>query len=190
MNKNNKTFKLTFSAIMIALSTALSFIKIFKLPWGGSVTLLSMLPVCMISIAFGTAYAISPCILYGAVQMIVDGVFAWGLTPKILAASIFLDYLAAFGILSLAGVFRSKGTKGIYGGIVLSAALRLIFHIISGRIFFEQFAVQELVDFVGGNPFIYSTVYNGAYMLPEIGITLAAAFIIFRMESVKRIILD
>lgn len=190
MDKNNKTFKLTFSAIMIALSTALSFIKIIKLPWGGSVTLLSMLPVCMISLAFGTVYAIAPCILYGALQMIVDGVFAWGLTPKILVASIFLDYLAAFGVLCLAGVFRSRGTKGIYGGIVLSTVLRLLCHIVSGRIFFEQFAVQELVDYVGGNPYIYSMVYNGAYMLPEIVITLIAAFLIFRMEPVRKIILQ
>ena len=189
MNKKNTTFKLTFSAIMIALSTALSLIKIFKLPWGGSITLLSMLPICMISIAFGTVYAIAPCILYGVVQMFIDGVLAWGLTPKTLAVSIIFDYILAFGVLCLAGLFRKKGTKGIYGGIALGTFLRLFCHFIAGKVWFDLYPVDQLVEIAHGNAYLYSLIYNAAYMLPEIIITLVGAFLIFRMDSIKKLLL-
>ena len=78
MNKNVK--KLTVSAIFIALSTVLSMIPLVQMPLGGKLTPLSMLPVCLIGIMYGTGYAILPCLAYGLIQTFLGGVFGWGLS--------------------------------------------------------------------------------------------------------------
>ena len=182
IDKNNKTFKLTLSALFIALGTALSFIKIFTLPLGAAVTLFSMLPICLLSLMYGFKYSLVPCMLFGAVQMFVTGVFGWGLTPSILIGSIAFDYIFAFGVLSLSGIFRKRGEKGMYFGIVLAAALRFICHFLSGCIFFRCF------DYFGGNPYVYSLCYNGAFMLPELLLTVLGAFLIFRIKPLREFI--
>lgn len=164
---------LTVSAIMVALSTVLSFLKFYELPLGGSITVLSMLPVCMIGLLFGVEAAILPCILYGAIQMMVGGVFGWGLTPTILLGAIFFDYLLAFGVLCFSGIFRKKGYTGIISGIVIACILRFASHMISGCIFFRSFEIFN-------NPFLYSLAYNASYMLPELILTAFGAVILFR----------
>lgn len=145
--------KLTMSAVMIALSVALSLVKIIQMPLGGSVTLLSMLPVCMLSIMYGTR---------------------WGLTPQSLVGTIIFDYLVAFTVLGFAGLFRTKGVGGYIGGISLAMAMRVVSHVISGVIFFASWAPE------GWNPFIYSICYNGAYMVPEAVFTFIGAVVLFK----------
>lgn len=164
---------LTVSAIMVALSTVLSFLKVYELPLGGSITVLSMLPVCMIGLLFGVKSAILPCLLYGAIQMMVGGVFGWGLTPAILVGAIVFDYLLAFGVLCFSGCFRKKGFWGIISGIVVACVLRFASHMVSGCIFFRSFDIFN-------NPFLYSLAYNGSYMLPELILTALGAVILFR----------
>ena len=173
--------KVAASAIMIALSTVLSMVKVWQMPLGGSITLLSMLPVCMISIIYGTVWAIGPCVLYGAIQMFIDGVFGWGLTAGILVGSIFFDYLIAFGVLCIAGIFRKKGYVGIILGVSLACVCRFISHFISGCVFFRSFDVFN-------NPYVYSLAYNGTYMLPELIITTVAAVALFKIPAVSKLV--
>lgn len=185
--KNNTAKKITFSAIMIAMSTILSLITIFKLPLGGAITPFSMLPVCLISIVFGVKFAVVPCILYGVIQMMTGGVFGWGLSPIILIASICLDYLIAFGVLSLSGVFRKKGYKGAVSGIFFACVLRFICHFISGFVLWsnmEQFTMFGNT-FVS-KPVLYSLCYNGLYMLPETVLTCIGAIIILKIPAFKK----
>lgn len=181
MKKENLQ-KLTVSAIMIALSTVLSFVQFPSLwVYGGSITLLSMVPMCLISVMYGTRYAILPCFIYGAIQMAVSGVFGWGLTPATLIGAIALDYLAAFTVLCLAGIFRSKGFGGIIAGTALAVTARFVCHLLSGVIFF-----QSLEYF--NNPLIYSAVYNGSFMLPELILTLAGTFVLYKSKAINKII--
>ncbi len=187
--KKNSSKQITVSAMMIALSTILSFIKVYEMPLGGAVTLMSMFPICMIAILYGTKFAIAPCIVYGIVQIFQSGAFGWGLTPTILAGTIIFDYILAFGSLSLSGIFRTKGTKGIILGIVLACSVRFICHFVSGFVIFknlEQFAAFGAI--FTNRPLLYSLCYNGLYMLPETIFTCIGAFVITRLNVIKRII--
>lgn len=168
--------KLTMSAVLTALSAALSMVKIFEMPLGGSVTLLSMLPVCMLSIMYGCKGGLFCSFMYSLTQLAmgIGSVLSWGLTPQALAGSIVFDYLAAFTVLGLAGMFRRHGVPGYIGGISLALLLRAVSHVISGVIFFASWAPE------GWNPFVYSIAYNGAYMVPEIVFTFAGAVLLLR----------
>lgn len=176
MQKKPDIKKLTMSAVMIALSTVLSLVTVMKMPLGGSVTLFSMLPVCMLSIMYGCRWGIVCTFIYSLGQLALDiaGVAGWGLTPVAFAGCVVFDYLAAFTLLGLAGMFRAKGVPGYIAGIALAVALRMVSHIISGVIFFSSWAPE------GWNPFVYSLAYNGAYMVPEFIFTFAGAIILLK----------
>lgn len=168
--------KLTMSAVLIALSAALSMVKVFEMPLGGSVTLLSMLPVCMLSIMYGCKWGLFCSFVYSLTQLVmgIGSVLSWGLTPQALVGSIVFDYLAAFTVLGLAGMFRRHGVPGYIGGISLALLLRAVSHVISGVIFFASWAPE------GWNPFVYSIAYNGAYMVPETVFTFAGAIFLLK----------
>lgn len=176
MQKKPDIKKLTMSAVMTALSTVLSLVTVMKMPLGGSVTLFSMLPVCMLSIMYGCRWGIVCAFIYSLGQLALDiaGVAGWGLTPVAFAGCVVFDYLAAFTVLGLAGMFRAKGVPGYISGIALAVALRMVSHIISGVIFFSSWAPE------GWNPFVYSLAYNGAYMVPEFIFTFAGAIILLK----------
>lgn len=187
--KNQKPiYKICTTAILLALATVLSLIKIWQMPLGGAVTLLSMLPLCLISVFYGTGWAIAPCILYGGIQMFVTNPFVWGLSPIILVGCIVFDYLLAFGALSLAGLFRQKGTAGCIAGTAVACIARFISHFVSGFVLFTNLKQFELFGNVFSNhPIIYSFCYNGLYMLPETIFTIIATAIIFRSKIVQKV---
>lgn len=179
--RNEKIQRLAVSAILVAMSTVLSMIPIFKMPLGGSITLFSMVPVCCIAIIYGTANAVLPCFIYAVIQILIDGVMGWGLTPAVLIGAIFFDFIFAYGALALSGLFREKGDEGIIVGIVIALTTRFLCHFVSGCIFFRTFDVFD-------NPYIYSLAYNGAYMLPELVFTVVAVFILTRMSFFKHLV--
>ena len=176
-------------AVMLALATALSFIQIYKLPWGGSITLLSMLPIVLFSIRRGVAMGLAVSFLFSLIQLfqgIMDGLFGWGLTPGMLVACIFIDYIFAFTVLGLAGVFRKKGTAGWISGIAIAIALRLVMHFLSGVVIWKSFG--ELWEgFSTDSSVLYSILYNGSYMLPELIITVIAAVILLNVPEVRKL---
>ncbi len=187
--KQNRIRILCESAILLALSVVLSYIKIVQLPFDGAITLLSMLPLCLISIRHGVAWGLGTAFCYSWFQILQGGVFSWGLTPIMLVGSLFLDYILAFTVLGLAGLFRKKGTVGMVGGIALACTLRFLSHFLSGVVLWanlEQFVAfgQEWV----GRPVLYSLCYNGIYMLPETVLTVVAAIVLFRVPQFRRVL--
>ena len=189
--QNTKTKILVEGAAMVALATVLSFIRVFKLPWGGSVTLLSMLPIVLFSIRRGMKPGLTAAFAYSLTQFaqgIMDGIFGWGLTPGMLIACIFLDYIGAFTILGIAGCFRKKKLPGWIGGIALAISLRFLFHFFSGVVIWHSFG--ELWNgFSTENTYLYSFLYNGCYMLPELIFTLAGAVALLSAPQTKRLLL-
>ncbi len=184
--QHNKTNVLVEGAIMIALATVLSFIRVVKLPWGGSITLLSMLPIVLFSIRRGIKAGLTVSFLFSLVQFIqgiMDGLFGWGLTPGSLIACIFLDYLLAFTVLGLAGIFRKKGVPGWIAGIAFAILLRFTMHFLSGVIIWQSFG-QLWGEFFTENTVLYSLLYNGAYMLPEMIFTIIGAVALLKMPKV------
>ena len=184
--QSSKTKILVEGAIMVALATVLSFIRVFKLPWGGSITLLSMLPIVLFSIRRGIKAGLTVSFLFSLVQFfqgIIDGLFGWGLTPVSLIACILLDYLIAFTVLGLAGIFRKKGVTGWICGIAFAVMLRFIMHFLSGVIIWKSFG-QLWGDFFTENTVLYSLLYNGAYMLPEMIFTIIGAVVLLKAPKI------
>lgn len=150
--------QLAFCAMAIALGTILSNIKLYDFPWGGSITLLSMLIICLPGYWFGLGAGLLTGVAYGVLQLLVD--------PYVLyPIQVVVDYLLAFGALGLSGLFA--GSKhGLIKGYIAAILGRYVFAVISGWIFFGAYAWE------GWNPFVYSLVYNGIYIFAEAAITL------------------
>lgn len=188
--KNSKTKIMVECAILVALSTVLSFVKIWHMPWGGSVTLFSMLPVCYISVRHGIKWGFGSSFLYAVIQLFlgitVDGLLGWGLTGGILAACILLDYMIAFTALGFSGFFAKKGFAGIMAGTTVAIAVRFICHLLSGVYVFAS-AGKLWSGFETSNTWLYSLVYNGCYMLPELVMTLIGAAIIYKALPSRKI---
>lgn len=190
MKKSFDTKALVEGAMMVALATVLSFIRVFKMPWGGSITLLSMLPITLYSIRRGVKAGMMASILFALIQFfqgIMDGLFGWGLTPGMLIACILLDYLLAFSVLGLAGLFRTKGIPGYIGGIALAVGLRFVMHFLSGVIIWQSFG-QLWETFYTENSVLYSLLYNGAYMLPEMIFTIIGAVALLQVPYIKKVL--
>ena len=177
--KNSKLHTMVECAILIALSFVLSLFKIFEMPFGGSVTPLSMLPVCLIGFMFGPKWGFGSAFIFSLLQLISSHVFSWGLTPLVLIVCILADYIVAFTALGITGFFKGKGNKGIIIGVFLAVFARFVCHYISGC------TIWASVDM---NPYLYSLLYNGAYMLPECIFTMIGTIIICNIPAFKKII--
>ena len=160
-------------AIMIALALILSFIKLFpNLPNGGSITF-AMFPICLYAVRWGLGRGLLSGLVFGLLQLIFDGAYAWGWQ------SMLLDYLVAFTPLGLAGIFKGKHW-GIFPGIAVGCIGRFIIHYISGVTIYRIVAPTEVPGIgVFDDAHLYSLVYNGAYMLPCMLLALAVAGVLF-----------
>lgn len=157
-NKKIGTRQLVFCAMAIALGTVLSNIKLFSFPTGGSVTLLSMLVICIPGYLFGLGAGLMTGVAYGVLQMLVD--------PYILfPAQLIVDYLLAFGALGLSGVFVNS-KNGLVKGYILGVIGRYMFAVISGWIFFGMYAWE------GWGALPYSLAYNATYIFAEAAVTV------------------
>lgn len=188
------TRMLVEGALMVALAAVLSLITPFHriFPFGGSVTLLSMLPICLYSIKYGVKYGLGVAFVYSLLQLaegiFLEGLFSWGLTPVMLIACILLDYIIAYTVLGTAGVFRRKGLPGQIGGILLSLFCRFVSHFISGVVVFASAGkIWDELDFVADNKYIYSAAYNGGYMLPEMVFTAVGAVILLGQPQLRKL---
>lgn len=168
MNKSTK--RLVYSALGIALALVTSYIKLWEMPMGGSVTLLSMFFICLIGYWFGAGYGIITGVAFGILQFILNPYMVS--IPQVL-----LDYPLAFGALGLAGFFQNK-KYGLQLGYIVSVIGRFIFSTLSGVIFFADYAPE------GMNPWVYSMSYQGAYLSAEMALTL----IVITIPAVSRAI--
>lgn len=150
---------LVFSAMAIALAMVTSMIKIVDMPMGGSVTLCSMLFVCLIGYLFGLRTGLMAAIAYGFLQLVVD--------PYIISIPQMLtDYIFAFGALGISGVFSNQ-KYGLIKGYLLGVLGRYFFAFLSGMIFFGSYAASYNMSAP-----VYSLAYNGAYLGLEALITV------------------
>ena len=155
-------------AIMVALAFVLSFVKLYELPNGGSLTP-AMFPILLFAVRWGLGKGLMAGFVFGLLQLIFDSAYAWGWQ------SMLLDYLLAFTPLGLAGLFRSR-SWGIFPGTVLGCAGRFIIHYISGVTIYRIIEPTEIPGFgVFDDAVLYSLVYNGSYMLPNMLLALAIA---------------
>lgn len=166
-----RTRMLCEGAIMVALAQILSYIKIMELPNGGSLTP-AMFPILLFAVRWGLKDGLLAGFVFGLLQLIFDGAYAWGWQ------SMLLDYLVAFPPLGLAGLFKGK-KWGIFAGTVLGCLGRFIVHFISGITIYRIYAPTEILGTVFDEPNLYSLVYNGSYMLPNTILALAIAGLLY-----------
>ena len=220
MNQNVK--RLTVSAMMLALATVLAivcaYIPFLNLPFGGGFTVASMLPIVIVAYMYGTKWGLFTSFCYALIQIIMsltqgaggtvmalflpesDSFMGYGAAVWI----ILIDYIIAYTVLGLGGVFRNKisnKTLSLVVGVVLALFLRYVAHIVSGYIFYgawaERFFTQEgfyaignvILNSMSGNllSFVYSVFYNGLFMIPEIVITAIVAVPVSRIPAIKKI---
>jgi thiamine transporter len=165
VNTTKSSFSLTKiiaeTVMFVSLATVLSYIKIFSLPQGGSVTAASMVPILLLALRRGPKVGLFGAIGYGIVQLAFD--------PFIVhPAQLLLEYPIAFGLLGIAGFFQKRP----YVGVTLGIVGRFVCHFFAGIIFFSIWAPE------GMNPALYSAIYNGGYLLVELVISIYVIYLL------------
>lgn len=168
-NKSMSMRALTEGALMVAVGTALSYLKLYELPNGGSVCI-GMLPIFLYCYRWGARNGFIASFAYGLLQLIFDGAYAWG------PWSMLLDYILAFGAMGVCGFFKGK-KGGIYIGTVVGSVARFIPSFISGITIYKIYEPVELFYHSFTNPYIYSAAYNGSY----VAIDMVLCLVIFAL---------
>ena len=174
-----RTRMLCEGALMVALAQILGYLKLAEAPNGGSITF-AMFPIILFAVRWGLRPGLMAGFLFGLLQLIFDGAYAWGWQ------SVLLDYLVAFTPLGLAGLFRGK-SWGLFAGTLAGCLARFAIHYISGVTVYKILAPTEFLNWTFSSPALYSLVYNGSYMLPNTIITLLISVVLY--VPLKRFIL-
>ena len=197
MKKNQKLFALTECALLLALATVLSFVKLYQAPLGGSVTLLSSLPIMFISFRYGVVRGLACGFVYGLIQLWQgSGNLAYVPTAAGIIGCILLDYILPFTLLGLAGLFYKREgsatakTVTAVLGVLLAVLLRFACHFIGGGIvWYEITKTGEWNDYVKTvGMWTYSFVYNISYLGPDSALVLAAAPVVPVLEKALKTI--
>ena len=171
-NTHLRVRALTEGAILVALAFVLSFVKLYQLPNGGSLTP-AMFPILFYALRWGLGRGLTAGFVFGLLQLLFDGAYAWGWQSMV------LDYLLAFAPLGLAGIFRGKAW-GIFPGTVIGCLGRFLVHHISGITIYRIIEPTSVPGFgTYDNPHMYSLVYNGSSMIPNMLLALVVAGVLY-----------
>lgn len=212
--KVTKARKITESAMLLAMAIVLELLAkmiIPEQPFGGQITFVSMLPVVLISYRHGMKWGFVSAFAYALLEMAIGmktvsaaflpGYFGDGTMLLNALLMCLLDYVLAFTVLGLGGIFRNKiknpGISLMCGSLTALSA-RYLCHILSGYILFSSYAewyftqegfpawgaqlVEALSPEVLG--IVYSVVYNGMYMIPEMLLTAVVSVILARVPRI------
>ncbi|HEY3248663.1 MAG TPA: energy-coupled thiamine transporter ThiT [bacterium] len=161
--------RLVETAVALALSGVLHAFKVYQMPQGGSITLGSMVPIFYIALRWGGGWGILTGVLASGIIYLTEPVFVHPL-------QVILDYPIAFGVLGVAGFFRTQPVFGIIvGGVGRFAA-----HFLSGVVYFASYAPK------GVSPVAYSAAYNASYMVPELLFSIILTIIVLRIMQRAR----
>ena len=165
MDAFKDTRVLAEAALAVALAFVLGLIKVFQMPFGGSISL-DMVPLILLALRQGPFVGIVAGAAYGLLDLAIEPV---ALHP----VQVLFDYPLAFGVLGLAGFFAPT-VRGAILGTVVAVLARFLCHFVSGVVFFASYAPE------GWNPYLYSAAYNLAYLVPSLIIALVAVVALLR----------
>ena len=195
---NKKTRIMVESAVLIAASVILSFIKIYEAPLGGSVTLFSMVPLMIISIRHGLGWGMGSAFIFSVFKLWMGaGNFAYVPTLKGIIVVVLLDYIVAYTSIGIAGAFRkcrftknekSNATVTTFCGVLIACVVRFASHFVNGAVVWYEITKNlewnEYVQTVG--MWVYSFVYNITYLGPETVMTLVAVPVIVTVLGIMK----
>ncbi|MBR3502888.1 MAG: energy-coupled thiamine transporter ThiT [Clostridia bacterium] len=159
-------------AIMVAAAQVLSYIKLWRMPWGGSITL-AMLPIVLYAVRWGVGPGLLAGFILGVLQFSLDGGFAIGWQ------SIIGDYVLAYTALGLAGLaFGKKGN--VFIGSLIGGLGRFLILFVTGATLWAEYMPDSFFGMTMTSPWFYSCLYNLAYMLPNIVICMVVFAVIYK----------
>ncbi len=181
--QTKRTQTLCVSAVMIALATVFSFLKLWEMPYGGSVTLFSMVPLVFISYKYGVKWGLLSAAAFSVVQMLFGIGTLLGNDLIAVIGSCILDYIVAYTMIGLSGMYRNRiknQTASILLGFLTANLMRYAVHVVSGYIFFRSFAEwyfgQEgftlgavILEHISGTALevLYAFFYNILFLAPD-----------------------
>ena len=168
---HRKVRALCEGAILVAAAQLLSYLRLWRMPWGGSIVL-TMVPIVLYAIRWGCVRGVFAGFVLGVLQFTLDGGFAIGWQ------SIIGDYLLAYTAVGFAGFCREKKGAPFFGAL-LGGGMRFIVHFVVGATVWAEYMPEEFFGMTMTSPWIYSFLYNSAYMLPNIVITIFAFAILY-----------
>lgn len=173
--KNKLALRLTESAMMIALATILSLLKLADLPYGGSITVASMLPILIIAQRYGVLWGLFTGCVHGAVQLLLGtSTLSYVTGWQSVLAVILLDYIIAFAVIGLGGLTKKlkSAPAAMVLGAVICGASRYACHVIAGATVWAGLSIPTSAA-LG-----YSFIYNATYMIPETIVLVVAGYFI------------
>ena len=181
--QNVKVRRLVESALFVAIATVLSILKI-DLPFGGGVTIVSMLPLVLISHRWGWEWGVLTAFAYSLIQLLLglDNV-GYATTFATVLGVIFLDYVIAYTVIGFSGVMEKpfgKSLKAVLIGIAVVFAGRFLCHYITGVWIWGGWMPENFMNMTMTSPWMYSLLYNGWYMLVELVVTEIAAALLYK----------
>ena len=191
MKQTMRTRKLVEASLLVALATVLSILKIAELPYGGSITLASMLPILLLSYRHGVRWGLGGGVVYGVLQQLLGlNNLSYFTTWQSIVAIIFLDYIIAFCVVGAGGIFRravKNQALSLATGAVFVCVLRYLCHVVSGATVWAGLSIPD------GAALAYSLIYNATYMVPETIVLVAVAYYLgtlldFRREQPVRLV--
>ena len=169
---HNRIRMLVEGAIMVAAAQVLSYIKLWRMPWGGSITL-AMLPIVLYAVRWGVGPGLLAGFVLGILQFTLDGGFAIGWQ------SIIGDYLLAYTALGLAGLACHK-RGNVFVGSLIGGLGRFLVLFVTGATLWAEYMPDTFFGMTMTSPWFYSCLYNLAYMLPNIAICMIVFAVIYK----------
>lgn len=170
--------QITYTAVALALGFALSYVKVVQMPWGGSITLCSMLCVCLVGYFYGPKMGLIAGLSYGILQLIQDG-GSYMLSPL----QVGCDYIFAFMALGISGFFYKK-KNGVIIGYIVAIIFRGVFASIAGYLYWMDYMPD---NFPKSLAMIYPIAYNYAYILAEGVVTVVILMIPVVRKTIDRV---
>lgn len=159
-------------AVLVALAQVLGYIKLFELPQGGAVCL-SMMPIFIYCARWGFGAGMLASFAFSILQLLLDGAYAWGWQ------SILGDYVVAYTVLGLAGLF-AKEKNGFFIGSAVGSLARFIVHYLVGVWVWGEYMPESFFGMTMTTPWLYSALYNGSYMLLDLAFCLLLGWLLWK----------
>lgn len=174
ISKHYRLLALCEGAILIALAEILSLLPFYKLPWGGSIDL-AMLPVIVICVRWGFGPGMLAATAHAIIQTLLEGGIAIGWQ------SIIGDFLVAYMVLGLAGCFKGRFVPAT----LVACGARFLVHYVVGATIWAEYMPESFFGMTMTTPWVYSALYNGAYMLPCTLLVLVAGVLLGKTRIKK-----